>query len=208
MRKKHLFALIFFIFAFVVNSKTTNEEGLSVLKTPDGFLFVFNGKDESFKCEIMGKKFFEIEPEDLLFSIDGQLIQFTIVPVGEFLKSHNSDTLFEHFIYERDYLRTVFPAHLVPNKPKVIDFGNRTVFLWEVEPKIAKNLTSTEKVYKHIYATTNTNRYVILLSSPLTKANNELDCRKRLIYSLKGLTTSFTLYDLEAIRDSLQNIGK
>ncbi len=198
--------LIFFLLAQgIIYSFQTNEDGLTILKSKKGFLFVFNDSLESFKIEIEGNKLIDIEPEELIFSIDNQIFQFTIVPISAFFSPYsNVDTLMQHFNFEMKYLVKELGINIPDFKPNKIMLPNgKYALFWEFEPILSKKDTSNETVIRHIFASIKTNRFVVLISSPLTKSNNFKTAKGKIQNAL--LTFDFIpfCYNLDELRKSL-----
>jgi hypothetical protein len=199
------FVVVFLSIDFALAKVNQEGEGLSVLKTKDGFLFVFNQRDESFLIELKGKKFLDVESEELIFSIDGQVIQFTIVPFSVFLKEGNSeDTLIQHFEFEMGYIKSQLGKSVGKIKPQRITLkqgGDCLVWNFDV-PGDPKD-TSSEKVVKQLLATTKSFSNIVMLSSPLTRADDVTQCKNRFIQSFETFCYKQGLFDIQSIRDSL-----
>lgn len=205
MKLRKALYLVLLLF-FVLEVSNANDDGLNVIKTKRGFLFVFNDSAESFLVEIEGKKFVDVEPEELIFSIDGQIVQFTIVPLKEFLNSNvQQDTLQQHFEFEGEFISKNFKVPLEQIQVKKIKSNvGRKVYFWELERNVSAKDTSSETVVKQIYATTNTNSFVVMISSPITRGNNYTKCRKRVVDALRNIQFKVGKYDLEVLRNSLR----
>lgn len=208
---KGIFMQIFFLAIFLVQFNlvvfANNDDGLNVIKSKKGFVFIFNDTTESFILEIEGKRFVDVEPEELIFSIDGQIIQFTIVPIYVFYsESKGSDTLKQHFDFELDYLSKNFEVDIKKIKPSIKFAKNgRKVFFWELD-RDSENLdTSKETVVKQVFVSTNTNKFVIMLSSPLTRKNEIKRCRKKLVDACLKLEFKGSKFDIDKIRETLRS---
>ncbi len=186
----------------LISAFSLSDEGLNVIKSESGFLFVFNDSQESFLVEIKGKKFIDVEPEELIFSIDGQIVQFTVVPLKEFFEENlNSDTLQQHFDYEFDFIKKNFKVSAKPIIQRS-KFG-RKVYYWELDRDLSHSDTSSETIVRQLFATTNIDSFVIMISSPITRSNDYKQCRKKIVEALKNIKFQKGKYDLEALRDSL-----
>ncbi len=205
--KKLFYSLILTILwlTFAFSKVNYEEEGLSVVKTKEGFLFIFNQKDESFLLEIKGKKFLDVESEELIFSIDGQIIQFTIVPVGVFLSAVDSaDTLLQHFRFEMHHIKSILGTSFKNIKPQRITLEEgKNCLLWEFDVPEAREDSSNEKVVKQIFATTKSSANVIMLSSPLTRNDEVSNSKNRLVQAFASFVFKQGLFDIQSIRDSL-----
>lgn len=199
------FVVVSLSIAFAFAQVNQEGEGLSVLKTKDGFLFIFNQKDESFLIELKGKKFLDVESEELIFSIDGQIIQFTIVPFSVFLKEEPlEDTLLQHFKFEMSYIKNQLGksvGRIEPQRIALKQGGNCLVWNFDV-PTDPKD-TSSEKVVKQILATTKSFSNIVMLSSPLTRADDLIQCKNRFIQSFESFRFKQGLFDIQSIRDSI-----
>ncbi len=199
------FVLVLLSMALASAKVNQEGEGLSVLKTKDGFLFIFNQQDESFLIELKGKKFLDVESEELIFSIDGQIIQFTIVPFDVFLKKEAlEDTLLQHFKFEMDYIKSQLGKSIYGIKPQRVTLkqgGDCLVWNFDV-PSDPKD-TSSEKVVKQILATTKSLSNIVMLSSPLTRADDLIQFKTRFIQSFETFRFRHGLFDIQFIRDSL-----
>lgn len=206
MSKLFIYFIIAFLYIAFASAKVNLEgEGLSVLKTEDGFLFIFNQKDESFLIELKGKKFLDVESEELIFSIDGQIIQFTIVPFNVFLKEDVSeDTLLQHFRFEMDYIKRQLGKNVDKIKPQRIALKQgMDCLVWSFDVPGDPKDTSSEKVVKQILATIKSFSNVVMLSSPLTRADDVTQCKNRFIQSFESFRFKSDLFDIQSIRDSL-----
>ncbi|MEJ5286567.1 MAG: hypothetical protein CH6_1993 [Candidatus Kapaibacterium sp.] len=202
-----MFRFVSLVFVFLIFCGfASNDDGLNVIKSDKGFIFVFNDSLESFLLEFRGKKFVDIEPEELIFSIDGQVIQFTIVPVKEFyVPNLEKDTLQQHFEFEVDYISKSFNSQLDKVEPKKFKTRlGRKAYYWELERKVPPSDTSNETVTKQIFASTNTNLFVVLISSPLTRKNNYAECKRRIFNALKNIQINYGKYNLDSLRYSLK----
>ncbi len=203
--KGFIFLLLFLFAQNIIYSIQTNEEGLSILKSKKGFLFVFNDSLESFKIEIKGKKLIDVEPEELIFSIDDQIFQFTIVPISAFFNPNsNVDTLMQHFHFEMKYLVKELGINIPDFKPnKILLPSGKYALYWEFEPILSKKDILNETVVKHIFASTKTNRFIVLISSPLTKSNNYKNSKEKIQNALFTFDFIPFLYNLDELRKSL-----
>lgn len=185
---------------------TNTYEGLNVIKSKKGFVFIFNDSIESFILEIPGKKFSSVDPEELIFSIDGQIIQFTIVPINEFfVPSSFLDTLEQHFKFEVEFISQNYQSDLKELKPQIYKTKySQRAFYWELDLNTPPTDTSNETVVKQIYSTTNTKKFIVLLSSPITKGNNYKKCKNRIVETIRSLQYSYNPYNIEKFRDSLK----
>lgn len=206
MNKIFISIVVVFLSIALTFAKVNQEgEGLSVLKTRDGFLFVFNQKDESFLIELKGKKFLDVESEELIFSIDGQVIQFTIVPFSVFLKEGASeDTLLQHFKFEMGYIKNQLGKSVGRIKPQRITLKQGDdCLVWSFDVPGDPTDTSSEKVVKQILATTKSFSNIVMLSSPLTSADDVTRCKGRFVQSFETFRFKQGLFDIQSIRDSL-----
>jgi hypothetical protein len=204
MMKVFLAFLSFFL--FFAGSVTNKESGLNVLKSEKGFLFIFNDSIESFLVEVPGKKFVDVEPEELIFSVDGQILQFTIVPFKEFYDARKSgDTLRQHFEFEVEYISKNFKIDSKQFKPTIFQIGSGTKgYYWELERETSMLDTSSETVVKQIFSSANTSRYVVLLSSPITRGNDYKQCRQRIFETMKSFRYINGAFDIDSIRNSMR----
>jgi len=205
MKKIIIKAFIIFVSTISIFPFQIQEDGLNIIKSKKGFLFVFNDPTESFLIEFEGKKFLEIEPEELIFSIDNQIIQFTIVPVRLFLNPNSKlDTLMQHFKFEFNYLKEELRADIPEFEPQYLPLpkGRKALF-WELSPSINSKDTSNETVVHHIFATTNTNNFIFFISSPLTKLNDIKKAKNKIQRALTTFHFKPLRYNMEILRDSL-----
>jgi hypothetical protein len=204
--KNFIFKIVLvFVSTFSIFPFQIQEDGLNILKSKKGFLFVFNDSTESFMIEFEGKKFLDIEPEELIFSVDNQIIQFTIVPLSLFLNPKSKlDTLMQHFNFEIKYLKQELRADIPEFEPQTLSLPKaRKALFWELSPSRLDTDTSSETVVRHIFATTNTNKFIVFISSPLTKANNPKTAKERIQKALNSFRFQSSRFNLEALRDSL-----
>ncbi len=206
MQFQQIWKIFVFVLLLALTAFTNTNEGLDVIKSKKGFVFIFNDSLESFLLEIPGKKFASVDPDELIFSIDGQIIQFTVVPIKEFFIPNSSlDTLEQHFKFEVDFISKNHFSDLTKLKPKIhTTKSNRRAFFWELSLDVPPNDTSSETVVRQIYSTTNTEKFIIMLSSPITKANDYRKSKKKIIEALLNVQFSNNPYDVEKVRNYLK----
>lgn len=205
---KLFLSLTFLSFALLILSLKANKgEGLSILKSNDGFLFVFNQPKESIMFEIPGKNFHEVETEELIFSIDNCILQFVLVPIKEFYNPNKSvDTLLQHFIFESNYIKSTYENKDIHfNKNFVFTSNGRKFLLWSFEPIISERDTSSNSVIKHIISSFSTPNFLLTISSPLTRNGNENEIYTKINHIISSIRYSSSFFDLESIQDSLKS---
>ncbi|MCX7880567.1 MAG: hypothetical protein N2517_07885 [Ignavibacteria bacterium] len=209
MKKIFLLAILLFSFFYSLALRS-DEEGLSVIKTKEGFLFIFNDKNESFKIEFQGKKFWEVEPEELVFMMDGVLIQFTLVPLEIFLKPEvNLDTLSQHFEFEARHIASTY--NFDREKIEIEKFrllNGRYAFVWKVKPENSVSESSPEKVILHLFATTNTNKHIFMVTTPLTKKSKAETIKQKIIKAFNTLECQFSFFNIQNLQDSIRKKNK
>lgn len=204
---KLFLVLTLFLFSFKTNG---GEEELSVIKSPDGFLFVFNQPKENILFEINGTDFLEIETEELIFSVDKYIFQFVFVPIKEFFTpSKVGDTLLQHFQYESNFIKSTYQNQNINFKKEFITTSNARRYLrWSFEPKINLDDTASNTIIKHIIASFSTPNYILTISSPLTRIGDQNVVYKKINHIITTLNYSSNNFDLDSIRNSLQSIDK
>ncbi|MFN3781137.1 MAG: hypothetical protein ACK4SO_03050 [Candidatus Kapaibacteriota bacterium] len=206
MKSQQISKILGIVLFLALAAFTNTNEGLNVIKSKKGFVFIFNDSVESFILEISGKKFANVDPEELIFSIDGQIIQFTVIPIYEFFSPNSPlDTLEQHFKFEIDFISKNYLSDIDELRPKMYTTkSNRRAFYWELALNVPPNDTSSETVVKQIYSTTNTDKFIIMLSSPITRANNYRKCKKKILEAMLNVQFSKNPYDVEKIRAYLK----
>ncbi|MFN3307381.1 MAG: hypothetical protein ACK42Z_09395 [Candidatus Kapaibacteriota bacterium] len=206
MKSQQISKILGIVLFLALASFTNTNEGLNVIKSKKGFVFIFNDSLESFILEISGKKFANVDPEELIFSIDGQIIQFTVVPIYEFFSPNSPlDTLEQHLKFEIDFISKNYLLDIDELRPKMYTTkSNRRTFYWELALNVPPNDTSSETVVKQIYSTTNTEKFIIMLSSPITRANNYRKCKKKILEAMLNVQFSKNPYDVEKLRAYLK----
>ena len=172
------------------------------IKKADGYLFVQNGKDVSFTCEVKGSDVKPVEAgENPTFSSNGSLIQLLLIvsksydPTG---KVEESKLLELHRDWELDYLTGVFGTKLA-SETQMISAGDRPVLFWQF--KRPKYVTEYDR---DIYLTTLIGRDVFGLSSPGSIGVDSKIYRDRHIEIMKTLKVSKTQFDIKKLSDEIR----
>ncbi|MGQ9819533.1 MAG: hypothetical protein ACUVQ1_06375 [Candidatus Kapaibacteriales bacterium] len=205
---KHIFTLTIIIFAFILFSFRTNQnEGLSILKSTEGFLFVFNHQSESILFEVIGKDFHEVEAEELIFSIDGQIFQFVLVPINEFYNpAKTTDTLLQYYNFESNYIKMTYKNMDMHFNKKILTTGNnRRFLLWDFDPIVPGSDKDSNTIIKHIIASYSTPKKILTITSPITRSGNIKEVNNKIFHIITTLCVNSNFYDLKYLQDSLRS---
>lgn len=172
------------------------------IKTADGYLFIQNGKDVSFTCEVKGTDIMPVTAgENPTFVTDGTLIQILLIvsksydPTG---KVQESKLLELHRDWELEYLAGVFGSKLV-SETQSMSAGERSVLYWQF--KRPKYVTEYDR---DIYMTTLIGRDVFGLSSPGTIGVESKVYQDRHIEIMKTLKVSKTPFDVKKLSEDIR----
>jgi hypothetical protein len=190
--------LLLFIAAFV-GSATAQRFSI---RTADGYLFIQNGQDLSFTCEVKGKK---IEPlttgGNPAFMADGILIQILWVQAKNFEptgKVESSKLLEVHRDWELDYLKGVFEMTLTPETEKLVIEGRPNLF-WSF-----KRPNHTQEYDRDAFITTLIGRDIFGINSPV-KIGSELKTYKgRMLETMTSLKISKTPFDIKKLSEEIR----
>lgn len=205
---KYVFILSAFIFILLVSSFITNpNEGLSIFKSNEGYLFVFNHQRESVLFEVIGKDFYEIEPEELIFSIDGNIFQFVLVPINEFYNSEkNQDTLLQYFNFESNFIKMTSENKNIHFNKKIQNTpNNRRFILWDFDPIVPATDRDSNTIIKHIIASYATPKNVLTITSPITRSGNIQEVTNKILHIITSLRVNSNFFELNSLQDSLRS---
>lgn len=195
------------VFTLLISSFNTNpSEGLSILKSTEGYLFVFNHQRESILFDVIGKDFYKIEPEELIFSIDGYIFQFVLVPINEFYNSANTtDTLLQYFDFESNYIKMASEDKDIHFNKKILTTDNNRRFLfWDFDPIVPTDNTDSNTIIKHIIASYATPKNVLTITSPITRSGNLQDVINKILHIITTLRVNSNFFELNFLQDSLR----
>lgn len=189
------------IFSLLLLFSTVSAQRASI-KTADGYLFIQNGKEISFICEVKAK---EIKPltqgENPAFMADGVLIQIVWVDAANYEptgKVEAAKLLETHRKWETDYLATVFGGTVIPESENLDLNGMRAMFWSFKRPKY------TTEFDRDSFLTTLVGRHVLGFNSPVRTGTNLKDAKRRLVEVMGSVRTSQTPYDLLKLAEAIK----
>jgi hypothetical protein len=172
------------------------------IKTADGYLHVYNGKDASFTIEIRGK---DIKPQQVAgnpaFAVDGALVQLLVVKREHFdpgKKAVGTDIMTKHREWELDYLKEVFDS--VPKATsKSVKLAGRDHLIWGfTRPKHAIEFDRDH------FITTVVGDDIVGLSSPVTIGHNIDVYEKRFAEIMTSMRISKEPFDVQKLADDIR----
>lgn len=172
------------------------------IKTAGGYLFIQNGKDVSFVCEIKGK---DIKPlttgENPAFDTDGMIIQLVWVPSGNYEptgKVELAKLLETHQKWEVDYLSTVIGTP-VKVEAEDAELGGRALRSWSIlRSKYA------DEYDRDSFLTTLVGRNIFGLSSPVKKGTDLAETRRRLFEAMATLRVKDKPFDVLKLAEAIK----
>jgi hypothetical protein len=189
------------VLAFFVSAKAQgNENQTVIMQTQDGILVVSNNGDVSFAIEFKGKDFKPLEHQNIMFTVDGRVVQFVQVANSEFAKPAtktpiDQELLIMHKDWEGKYLNDSLKSNAVVKFENAILTGNRAALFWEYPMPAKEN----QQVISQLFLTTVVGKSLAVLNVVLEKADTKQAARDYMTKSLSSLKTSPKPFDLNAI---------
>lgn len=195
-------AILLFIAAFGASASAQRFS----IRTTDGYLFIQNGQDLSFTCEIKGKTIKPIQTgENPAFMIDDILVQILLVQAKNFEptgKVEISKLLDVHRDWEIDYLKGIFETTLVPETEKLMIEGRPNLFWNFKRPKHAQEYD------RDAFITTLIGRDIFGINSPVRIGDNLKAYKDRMVETMKSLKISKTPFDIEKLSEEIKKSPK
>lgn len=211
MKKLYLkLLLIFFIGNFVSMNAQEKQDGVfSMLRSKDGVILIYNSGKNTFSIDIQCKDIKEIDSQEMIFLIDGKVLQFTPLPIVAFYPGTKVITdleiLEKHLNYEAEYSKYINGMNIRINQKKIKLKNGTTSFQWNYRmPKDPKD-TASNTVRKQFFVNYKLDDAVLLLSSVATLKDNDKKIQSFLIKMLNNITVYPQEIDVEALSQKLKS---
>jgi hydrogenase maturation factor len=180
--------------------------GSGAIKSPYGFLHVWNGTNNHYSLEIRGKNVRQIPAPNARFYVDGMFLQIVTAPISEFIKPENRKALddkaileahrdWEHAFMENDYKEKL---KLESSWQKLSN--GKDALAWQIiVPESAHS-----NVKKQLSLTLMKGDFVLMLGGVSTETVSERDSQQLLIDTANTLKTSEEPIDLKPIQQSFR----
>jgi hypothetical protein len=213
MSYKKFAAIAFLILCTASISRAQKEDyGSGAIKTEYGFLHVWNEEpDNYYTLEIRGKDIKRKSAEQIMFNVDGKMLQILTIPIEKFLgdpkniKLNERAILNAHQDWEFKYLEETYKEKLTKQSSWQKRESGGEALSWDTNvPASAKS-----NVTKQVFLTAVKGNYVLMLGGVVTGDVEESAARKLLTDTLATLKPSDKPIDLtklsEAIKKGVKN---
>lgn len=210
LKKNALLMAIAVVFALGVGPMIANgqdEPERAAIKTSDGYLFVWNRPDLHFTISIKGT---DIQPnydnENVLFTVDGKLLQIQSLPVRNFLSDADRKGLDDkailaaHREWEAKYLEGLLSTKLTVRSASEKLADGREALFWQFAMPEALGA----EVKTQLYLTLVNKDFLVLLNTGASDSVPESAARKLLLDTLVTLKFSAVPFNLKEMQDSIR----
>lgn len=203
------FLLLSLFMLFNQSAAAQGENGVSLIKTADGFLIVNNDTaNQSFMLEFKGEKLTPLETNTIAFNLDGKSVQLILAEQKNFITSDpkaqkpltEKEILEAHKKWESDYINDALQTK-VDVKSEFTTFGeNRTALFWSylMPEKLRADFT------EQLYMTTVLGKIVLGLHIAVDKNSNANEIRSYMTKALSTLKVSQKPFDVKAISETIK----
>jgi hypothetical protein len=194
-------------FAFMnLRALAQDDYGSGAIKTPYGFLLVWNAPDNHYTLEIRGQKVRQISTQQVQFNVDGMFLQILTAPTSDFIEAANRKKMDDKAILEahRDYeLKFIQGDH--KEKLKVASSwqklsSGKDALAWQVS--LPEDPESTVK--KQTSLTLMKGDFVLMLGGVVTDTITETASRQLLVGTAETLKASDQPIDLRKLQESIR----
>jgi len=212
MSYKKIAAVAFLILCTALSSRAQKEDyGSGAIKTEYGFLHVWNEEpDNYYTLEIRGRDIKRKSAEQIMFNVDGMMLQILTIPLEKFLgdpkniKLNERAILTAHQDWEFKYLEETYKEKLTKQSAWQKREGGGEALSWDVNvPASAKS-----NVTKQVFLTAVKGNYVMMLGGVVTREIEERAARKLLTDTLATLKTSDKPLDLSKLSEAIKKGAK
>lgn len=156
--------------------------------------------------EVIGKNFYEVEPEELIFSIDCNIFQFVLFPINEFYNSENTpDTLLQYFNFESNHIKITSNNKDIHFNKKILSTQNNYRFLlWDFDPFVLASDIDSNTIIMHIIASYATADNVLTITSSIMRSSNIQEVTNKIFHIITTLRVNSNFFELNYIQDSLR----
>jgi hypothetical protein len=184
------------------------EDGWTALKTDDGILFVWNRTGLSFTLSIKGREIRPMDGENILFMVDGSVLQIQSLPISDFApdarakKLDDKSILSAHRDWESKYLETelLHSKLTVQSTSEKLANGSQ-VLIWQFD--LPERL-QTSDAKKQLYVTVVAKDYIILLNGVVTATTSEATVRSFLLDKMSTLKVSPERIDVKKLQEAIR----
>lgn len=208
MSYKNLFVVTLALLLSVANLKAEPQEDYSsgAIKTANGFLLVWNQKNNYYTLEIKGKNVRQTSTERIFFNVDGMFLQINSVHTSNFLKDANKQKvddktiLATHMDWEAKYMEGEYKEKLKVESSWQKLGNGKDALLWQINvPPSAKG-----NVKKQIYLTVMKGDYVLMLGGVETDKVEESATKELLLNTVATLKVSDKPIDLRKLQEAIR----
>lgn len=204
---KRIFVTLILALTFPLNvlSFQTPDEGITLIKSRQGFVIVYNEGKLHFTIEFIGRELIPVNSERIFFKIDGKILQVQIANVEEFLQSSGknqkeSEILEKHREWEQNYLSDLLKSRLQVSSEKVATRLNREGLLWHFQMPEGMN----QLVKAQVYVTSVIGDQVLTLNYTVEKEDTIMTAAKYLAEALNTLKVSNKPISVKAIQEEMR----
>lgn len=205
MHKFHFtIAVTAFLFAAVL-AQSTN--GITLINTGEGILWVDNGGTNNFTLEIKGKDIGYkrdanmVKAGEVVFQIHRVSLN-ELYPTPTKTRPSDEEILQAHQLWEVKYIKETVQKKITLRTESLNEKIKRGGLLWaySMVPRAA------DEIYEQVFLTTVNNDGVIVLSGPVFKEEDREVVVAYLTQTLATLQTSTTPFDIPALQKKLRTV--
>lgn len=208
MRHKKLITLSLLLCGPLVFSIARGQAdyGSGAIKTPYGFLHVWNGTNNYYSLEVRGKNVRQIPAPTARFNVDGMFLQIVTAPISEFITAENRKALDDkaileaHRDWEQSFMEKDYKEKLKSDSSWQKLSNGKDALAWQITvPESAHS-----NVKKQLSLTLMKGDFVLLLGGVVTETISEHDSQQMLINTANTLKTSDDPIDLRPLQQSFR----
>ena len=204
---KRIFVTFILALTFPLNvlSFQTPDEGITLIKSRQGFVIVYNEGKLHFTIEFVGRELIPVNSERIFFKIDGKILQVQIANVEEFFQSSEknqkeSEILEKHREWEQNYLSDLSKLKLQVSSEKVTTRLYREGLLWHFQMPEGMN----QLVKGQVYVTSVIGDQVLTLNYTVEKEDTIMTAAKYLTEALNTPKVSNKPISVKAIQEEMR----
>ena len=210
MAYRRLIAIpLIILFAFsTLHARRQADYDSAAIKTPYGFLLVWNGENNHYTLEIRGKDVRDTSTDRVVFNVDGMLLQIVTASTKDFLDDAKRKTLDDRAILEahKDWEVKFMKGNLkekieIESSWQKLRNG-KDALAWQVS--VPAWASPGGKVKKQTSLTMVKGAYVLMLGGSVTDTVSEGASHKLLLDTIETLKISDKPIDLRKVQESLR----
>jgi hypothetical protein len=208
---RYLGLIVILMSSLLTASAAHQEDAITVIKTDDGVMLVWNLPDLHFTIEIKGTDVRPLNsPESVFFNVDGKVLQVQSVAVNEFMKDaertkkDDKSILVAHRDWESQFIESSLLGKklTVETVPQKLSNGSEGL-LWKFAmPKMPEMTNTTAKA--QIYLTVVSGAHVILLNGVVEGETVESAVQNFLLETISTLKVSPKPINLRELQESIR----